>query len=316
MIKYVSILWAHRKCDDVKLKRIIDIQLLLAYYLAIIKIVFMKICAVVVTYFPNAEETVSNILRYIEYVDHLIIWENTPKEKLGEHKIQIPEYDSIISYMGTGKNEGIGYALNRAVEYATKNHYTHLLTMDQDSQWVDFCAFKKLAIMYMGKYVLACPNVNGRWEQKIKPDVKACITSGSLYDLSIFGRIGLFREDYFIDAVDTEFCYRIKRNGGSIYVFGQTSLMQTYGSPTKLGRYTLTNYSPFRTYHIIRNHIWLWREYPDIITPEQKKWLLKSNIISRFILIVLLECDKWKKLVSLFRGIYHGLFKYKPSRMD
>lgn len=39
---------------------------------------------------------------------------------------------------------------------------------------------------------------------------KTLITSGMLIPLSLFGKIGMFREDYFIDSVDHEFCLRAR----------------------------------------------------------------------------------------------------------
>jgi rhamnosyltransferase len=268
----------------------------------------MKICAVVVTYFPDVVESINNIKRYINGVDHLIIWENTPENERVKYRITLQEYTERISYMSTGKNEGIAYALNRAVEYARENGYTHLLTMDQDSQWVDFKYFKSLAVTNEGVFSLACPNVSSRWKHETVSDAKACITSGSLFDLLIFERIGLFREDYFIDAVDTEFCYRIRKNNEKILVFGQTSLVQRFGEPTKVLGHSISNYSSFRTYYIVRNHLWLWREYPDIIDSNQKEWILKTNIIYRLVLILLFEKDKLPKLYRLMLGVKDGLF--------
>ena len=37
------------------------------------------------------------------------------------------------------------------------------------------------------------------------------ITSGSIYEISVFEEIGLFFEDFFIDAIDTEFSFRMKK---------------------------------------------------------------------------------------------------------
>ena len=103
----------------------------------------MKLAAVVVTFYPDINETILFIEKYIEYVDHLIIWENTPVKDYANYKIEIPDHDNKITYMGTGSNEGIGYALNRAIEWSVENNFTHLLTMDQDScfdknEFIDF----------------------------------------------------------------------------------------------------------------------------------------------------------------------------------
>lgn len=52
-----------------------------------------------------------------------------------------PEYEAYadkIEFMGTGKNEGIAFCPEPDVNRLQGNGYTHLLTMDQDSSFVDF----------------------------------------------------------------------------------------------------------------------------------------------------------------------------------
>ena len=44
------------------------------------------------------------------------------------------------------------------------------------------------------------------------------ITSGSLFELEIFRTLGLFREEYRIDAVDTEWCFRAWSRGASVWM--------------------------------------------------------------------------------------------------
>ena len=41
----------------------------------------MKIIGVVTTYFPDFKKLQANISTYLEQLDYLFIWENTPKEK-------------------------------------------------------------------------------------------------------------------------------------------------------------------------------------------------------------------------------------------
>jgi rhamnosyltransferase len=269
----------------------------------------MKLCAVLISYYPELEAARERIYRYIDYVDHLVIWENTPEGERMDYRITVPEHQAKISYMSTGRNEGIGYPLNRAVEYAVDNGYTHLLTMDQDSYWEDFGSYKRLAEANADSFALAAPNVNQRWKSRTTlTDVKACITSGSIFNVSLFGRIGLFREDYFIDGVDTEFCYRMVKNAEPILLFAQVELQQRFGETKKrLGLIKIRSYSAFRTYHILRNHIWLWREYPDIIEPRLKKWIVMRNIVKRIPKILFVESDKLEKYKQMVRGISDGL---------
>ncbi len=78
----------------------------------------MKLCGVVITYYPMVKEAKENILRYLPFVDHLIIWENTPREDAEQFRITLPkESQSKITYLSSGKNEGIAYPLNQAMPH-------------------------------------------------------------------------------------------------------------------------------------------------------------------------------------------------------
>jgi rhamnosyltransferase len=285
----------------------------------------MKLCAVIISYYPDLKSTIDNINRYFEYVDHLIIWENTPEKDRRKYRIDLKsnnkepllsgngtivnmEHCGKVSYMYTGNNMGIGYALNHAVQFAIANEYTHILTMDQDSYWVDFNAFKQAVLKNESKYLLVAPNINGRKKKKgLITNVKACITSGSLYNLDVFKQIGLFREDFFIDGIDTEFCYRMIRNDAKLVIFAKHILIQKFGeTKRKFGFLKIRSYSAFRTYYILRNHIYIWRIYPDIIEKRLKKWIIMRNIIKRIPKIVLVEDDKFKKIKSIVKGIIDG----------
>ncbi|MGE0742030.1 MAG: glycosyltransferase family 2 protein [Hyphomonadaceae bacterium] len=48
--------------------------------------------------------------------------------------------------------------------------------------------------------------------------VQYVISSGSLIDLDAFRRVGRFRSDFFIDAIDTEWCFRAWSKGASCWV--------------------------------------------------------------------------------------------------
>ena len=97
----------------------------------------LKLGAVVISYDYSDEQLFENVKRYIDDVDLMIIWDNTPQErKKLRNEFWINQKTKTL-IQTTGKNEGIGYALNRAVECAKQYECTHLLTMDQDSIWRD-----------------------------------------------------------------------------------------------------------------------------------------------------------------------------------
>src|SRR5262249_23546736 len=59
--------------------------------------------------------------------------------------------------------------------------------------------------------------------------VRYVITSGSLIDLDAFRQIGPFRSDFFIDAIDTEWCFRAWHSGYSCWVLHGATMLHKIG---------------------------------------------------------------------------------------
>jgi rhamnosyltransferase len=113
----------------------------------------------------------------------------------------------------------------------------------------------------------------------------------------------------FIDAVDYEYCYRIKNlKDLKTVVFTDILLQHKIGYVTrsKWG-FKTDNYSAFRTYYIIRNHIIMWRMYPSNFPSSHKMVLVKTHILSRLAKVLLAEDDKWRKVKAILTGMGHGL---------
>lgn len=267
----------------------------------------MKLLAIVISYYPDVNDAISNILKYIEKIDKLVIWENTPLIDSSRYHINIPNYSHKIVYKSTGKNEGIAYPLNRIVEYALKASYTHLLTMDQDSKFLNFDLYYNSLLNFVDFYSIITPNINNQYLTDSSYNIiNYGITSGTIYNINTVQKLGGFREDYFIDGVDTEFCFRAFKNQFQTIVINHAHLQQKFGCLKKMryGFYS-TNYSSFRTYYITRNYIFLWKEYPLYF--EYWKFI-KEYILKRFFKIIFLEQDKISKICSLGKGLFDGVF--------
>jgi len=273
-----------------------------------------KLSAVVITYYPVVDDLVINIKQFIDFVDRLIIWENTPIHDRGEYQILMPEYHNKIIFLSTNRNEGIAYALNRSIEWSIENKFTHILTMDQDSLWDNFEFFKDKILKYSDDQSIGifAPVIYEQHKRDF-PEftfVKDVITSGAVYRLKMFKEIGFFREDFFIDAVDLEYCYWANRNGYKTAVLGDAYLKQKYGNVSEHKfldkKYHTLNYSAFRLFHIVRNHIFLWKEFPEL-SGFQKKRIIKVYILNRLKEILMFENDKAGKVFSVLKGILFGL---------
>lgn len=280
----------------------------------------MKIAAIVVLYEPDVKSLVSNLLSYVQEVDRLLLYQNSVVDLNAVENIEkLEPYASKIQYLGSGNNVGIAAALNEGVKWIQENGFTHFLTMDQDSSFPDkqLTRYKNLientVIKDAGIYG-ANPNNRGFLNfisHEVFLEVPDAITSGSIFPVDTFNRCGGFKDDLFIDAVDYEFCYRIKTlKGLKTIVFPAIILTHEVGYPTKIRFGFLTdNYSAFRTYYIVRNHIIIWRKYPDLFQPQYKKTLLKIHISYRLVKIIIGEEHKFSKIKSILLGIVHGLSK-------
>jgi rhamnosyltransferase len=272
----------------------------------------MKLAAIVIVYYPDLNDLKKNILRYIDDVDILLLWDNTPNSDCSPLKIDLPGYDKKIIRLSTGKNEYIAYPLNQAIDWCRNNQYTHLMSMDQDSLFEEGCfkAYKKKVNLNLGmKNAIFGVNPNNQFPfQDSLLKVNWFITSGSIYDVNVIQSIGGFREDYEIDCVDNEICYKANANGYNTLVDTHCILNQIYGTPARsIFGFTTSGYSPFRTYSILCNHILLWKEYPFELSKELKKKIIKDYFLYRFVKILLSEKRKSTKLLALFYALIDGL---------
>lgn len=273
----------------------------------------MKFCAVVITYFPNVDETRDNILRYIDDVDHVIVWENTPLAEREKYRVSLPEHQSKISYMGVEENRGIAFPLNEAIKWAGENGYTHVMTMDQDSSWQNFQLFRQeIEKCCDDKVAMFTPsiynNVDNRQLELVPP-----ITSGAVHPISVFDKIGYFCEEYFIDAIDHEFYYRIVLNSYRVKHIPAARLNHSLGYKQRrrflMFSMVSNNYSAFRLYYMVRNNIWMYKRYrrESVLPKGFVKQLVREIIFKPSVKIVLVEDGKWKKLKAIFKGIRDGI---------
>jgi len=272
----------------------------------------MKICAILITYFPSVSDTICNIKQYLSFVDCLIIWENTPINQRDKYKVVISEFADKIVYMSTEKNEGISYPINKCVEWAKQQNFSHVLTMDQDSFWENFEEFKGVIKMTekQGLKSVFTPNINKYYSQGQKTiETGSFITSGTLFPMYVLSEIGKLNEALFVDGVDLDYSLRVIKRGTRINVITFAHLHQKFGYPikSKIFGFTTSNYSAERTHNIVKNHILIYRNYNKLLTNEQRKMIINGYILSRIFKILILENDKYKKIKATFVGAYKGL---------
>lgn len=274
----------------------------------------MNLSAVVIAYQYSNEYLFENVRHFIDSVDYLIIWDNTPSDsKLLTEEFWKSKKESVY-LLSTGKNEGIGYAINRAIELSIELGCTHIMTMDQDSIWNDLDTYKTAIESYNDPdvYIYAPTIASATSDKKYtcnKENLYA-ITSGSVIDLSKICNIGLLNEKFVIDEVDNEYCIRTVSKGYKIHVFDEVYLYQNFGYSGKgyLSSRT-SNYSPFRTYHQVRNRIWMTRLYWRVLNWRYHATTLWIVVLRRSFYIIIIEKNKVRKLSAILKGLIDGLIK-------
>ena len=278
----------------------------------------MKVLGIVILYHPDIEELKKNIDSYLSYIDRLLIWDNTFYESEGtSENIQLNSildyYGERVKYLSENNNKYIAYPLNKAIEYATKYDFSYLLTMDQDSRFVGE-SFKIMLEWIKNEENIKlnfafCSNPNGAYIQSEKIlELNNNITSGTVYKVSHFARIGLFREDFKIDGVDFDMSYKARSFGLNVLINPNVELSHSFGNivVTKYG-FVTDNYSVFRLYQIVRNHIRLWIEYPKEFKTIRNNFI-KQFILGRIAKVILSEKNKFKKVCAILAGIFDGVF--------
>ena len=276
----------------------------------------MKVLALIVLYNPDMNRLNQNIEAVSLQVDEVVLVDNG-SDNIDEVKNNIK---NSVTFIYNDKNVGIARALNEGFEYAIKNEYDWVLTLDQDS-----VTEKHLVEIYK-KYLhlpdigmLTCNFVDRNSDiileeeqQKEYYTVSRCITSASFCSVEAYIKSGGFDDYMFIDYVDHDYSAKMYKNNYKIYRINYDGLLHEIGH-TKvyhfLGlRAVSTNHSAFRQYYMARNNIILAKKYPEY-------YKMTNRIVvelCRWIVIILFEKNKMKKLSRRFKGIKDGV-KYKTS---
>jgi rhamnosyltransferase len=287
---------------------------------------------VVVTHHPDSGFA-GRVTRVHPQVGALVIVDN------GSHDAELGMLRELaargsVALLCNRENLGVAHALNVGVQRALAGGYSWALLLDQDTL-VDPDMVERLL-----EAQASCPDGNrvaavgsrvrdptGRSTEPLRLDAKgeqweeveSVITSGSLLSLPVYAALGGFRDEFFIDYVDTEYCFRARAAGYRIIETLRPLMSHTVGAPTPhklLWSTTWTsNHSADRRYYIARNNTVLLREYG---TSGRGPWQLKSIVRCLRLCkrIAYYEQDKFHKIAAVGAGWWDGIRgKMGPRRM-
>ena len=282
----------------------------------------LKVQAVVVTHNPKPDFE-QNIRALAPQVKQVIIVDNQSSTTVQEVIARIASAHNCET-IWSQQNLGIASALNRGVKLALADSTCQwILTLDQDSavppgfvvnmfKAYEACPFKEEVALVGANYQLAyrplrAPNVGK--DSGIFQEVKTLMTSGTLVKKNVFAHCGSFDESFFMDYVDHEFCFRVRRYGLRVIQANHAVLQHQLGSPTlhrMLGRQFVTpNYSPDRRYHQARNRLIFYRRYFH----SDAYWIAGDVVrwVREVAKMIIVEHDRKQKLASIVRGIGDGI---------
>ncbi len=275
----------------------------------------MKIAGIVTLYKQDLD-VVDNINSYINSLDRLYIVDNNDTDDF-KNKIKNPK----IEYIPNFKNIGVSTALNIGATKAIKEGYTWLLTMDQDSKFKNPKDVDTM-INYIEKADTSKLGLITPWHvintgvKKQTEDVDhpfEVMTSGNIINLKAYDEVGGFKDSYFIDDIDIEYCMNLNKHGYTIDRLNYIELEHDLGNIEVkhfLNRdFVCSNHNYIRRYYMVRNTFYLCDAYKDIY-PEYCKFL-KRGLRGQLQNIILFEKDKFRKV----RNMYRGYRDYKKKKV-
>ena len=225
-------------------------------------------------------------------------------------------------------NAGIATALNQGMRLARDGGHAWVVTMDQDTLALstmvgDLTAVRDGAPAPETVAVIGAGYVEGGVTTAPEDDADvvpewcethAVITSGCLTSVACWDRLGAFRDDLFIDSVDSEYCLRARRAGLRILNSLRTTMVHRMGNTSRrrvLGHtFTVTDYPPLRHYTIARNLVVLAREYGL----SEPYWITRTILgrVRQNLKALITMPSRGAKIAAIVRGLADGL----AGRMD
>jgi rhamnosyltransferase len=284
-----------------------------------------EIAAVVTAYHPDErlELVIESALLSCAAV---VVADNTPgdapslADKLDDPRVRV---------LRSGRNRGLAGALNLGLK-SLSGDAAAVLFLDQDSVLPPELVDRLVAHLGEPGIGVVGPTpvdaaTGGRYERLADrhaavDDRPSIITSGMLVRRDVFESVEGFREDFFVDCVDTDFCLRVRRSGARVVRDSGLILPHSIGSGRdhRLGPATVRvlHYPAWRHYWIARNGIVLSREFGRT---ERGFVVTNALFIARWLAVTALFDDKRRASVpAVLRGLRDGLTgsvarKYLPA---
>lgn len=274
----------------------------------------LRVAAVVTAFRPDERLTavVESAARQCALV---VVVDNTPAGEPGADALLASAPTVVVDRSGV--NLGLAGALNRGV--ARIGEADAFLLLDQDSVVPDALVERLASHLHDSPGIgVATPTPwdadAGRFldpraaRRAPLADLPVAITSGMLVRASTLAAVGPFREDFFVDSIDQDFCLRVRRGGARVVQDRTVLLPHSLGDTRWRGwgpfRLRSTSHPTWRLYWAARNALVLAREN----WRKEPVWVLTSLALLGYVAVTVLlfEPPRGARLRTMVHGARDG----------
>jgi rhamnosyltransferase len=281
----------------------------------------LAIAAVLTAYHPD-ERLLATVAAALDSCREVIVADNTPEgtvslaEKLDDPRVRV---------LRPGRNLGVAAGLNRGIA-ALSPDIEAVLFLDQDS------VLSRELVLGLAEH-LSDPTIGAAaptpWDstrdsaydmfpnlRRTVADRTTAITSGMLVRRDLVDRLAGFREDFFVDWVDAEFCVRLRETGARIVQDRAWRLPHSIGDRRDhrlFGRTVrIIHYPAWRHYWFARNGMLLMA----MTFRRDPLWTAKVTLGFGYWLAAtaLFEEQRRTHVPALLRGFRDGLLRRSSTR--
>lgn len=292
-----------------------------------------RICAVVVTFNPDIDRLAQLIIATTPQVEQLVIVDNGSRVEVVEYLQKQENKD--ISLISLSANLGIATALNKGIQHAIDNGFSHVLLLDHDSipdrnmvsvlygtlndfsedkdkiaavgpaSFIDIKTMERESFIRFGWLRRASLNESSP-ESFTYADM--LLTSGTLIPISAIKKVGMMDESLFVDHVDHEWCFRATSKDMKLIGVKNATMSHSLGDRAINVRFfkkmVVIVHSPIRLYYLVRNTLLLARK-----SYVPKRWIFRGTIslIRRFIIFSLFVNPRYQNFSMMLKGAVDGL---------
>lgn len=304
-----------------------------------------RVVAVVVSYNPNANGLVELLEALLSQVAHAVVVDNASLSDVSLVLVRCTSRN--VELLQMPENFGIAAAQNAGIERALKLEADFVLLLDQDSipsasmvsELISAitCAQSKpdaVPVAAVGPAIvdrrtrsayyfrIDRMGMPGKWTPPINRkqfpqliEVAVLVASGTLIPIEVIQRIGAMRSNYFINHVDTEWCFRAKAEGYRLLGVPVASLEHQFGDTVKrvwfFGSRQVIYHSPLRNYYDIRNTLLMLRN-------TAMSWMWKIHFMWRLVRLgyfLVFGGERWLRFRLMTLGLVHA-FKGLSGRLE